>query len=105
MMREPVEFQRLTRTSDGAGGYSESWAAIADTPTRGMIKSMSGRERWASNRIEATSTHKMAVRYFSGLSADDRVVVRDRAYNIRFINNVDYDDTWLEIDLELGVAV
>jgi hypothetical protein len=31
--------------------------------------------------------------------------VRGRAYQVRFINNVDFDDKWLEISAEVGVAV
>lgn len=104
-LREPVVFQRLERTSDGAGGYTEAWSQIAGAPVRGKFKAMSGRERWASDRVEATSTHRIAVRYFSDLKESDRAVIRGRAYNIRFINNVDYLDDWLEIDLQLGVAV
>lgn len=102
-LREPVSFERLTRTSDGAGGFTESWASISGAPTRGMVKAMSGRERWASQRIEATSTHRIVVRYFADLTEVDRVVIRGRPHQVRFINNVDLADRWLEIDAQLGV--
>jgi len=104
MLREPVTFQRLTRTPDGAGGFAEAWAAITGAPTRAMVKPMSGGERFQSQRTEATSTHKVVVRYFADLTEVDRAVVRGRAYQVRFINNVDFDDKWLEISAEVGVA-
>lgn len=105
MLREPVTFERLTRVSDGSGGFSEPWTAVSGAPTRGMVKPMSGSERWQSQRVEAKATHRIVVRYFADLTEADRVVIRDRAYNIRFINNVDFADRWLEISAEVGVAV
>ena len=105
MLKEPVAFQRLTRTSDGAGGFAEAWAAIAATPTRAHVKAMSGNERWHSDRVEASSTHKIVVRYNDVLTTVDRVVIRGRAYNIRFIDNMDMADKWLYITAEVGVAV
>lgn len=103
-LREEVSFERLARTSDGAGGFTEAWAAVSGAPTRAMVKPMSGRERWASQRIEATATHMIVTRYFSGLKEADRATIRGRVYNVRFINNVDFADQWLEITAEVGVA-
>ena len=105
MLKEPVAFQRLTRTADGAGGFTEAWAAIAATPTRAHVKAMSGGERFQSQRTEATSTHKIVVRYNAGLTDVDRAVIRGRAYNIRFIDNMEMADKWLYITAEVGVAV
>jgi len=44
------------------------------------------------------------VRYNAGLTAVDRAVIRGRAYQIVFVNNVDFDDKFLEITAMLGVA-
>ena len=104
MLKEAVVFQRAAKVSDGAGGFTETWGAIAAAPTRASVKALSGGERYASERIEATSKWRIVVRYFPGILESDRVQIRDRAYNIRFINNVDLADRWLEIDLDGGVA-
>jgi head-tail adaptor len=64
----------------------------------------SGSERYASERVEARVSVKIAVRYFAGLLEADRVVINSKPYNIRFINNVDFRDEWLEISLDGGVA-
>lgn len=105
MLRTAVAFERKTRTSDGAGGYTEAWAAISATPTRAMVKAVSGGERWASQRVEASATHRVVTRYFSGLLESDSVIIDGRRHNIRFINNVDFADRWLEITTQVGVAV
>lgn len=104
-LNEPVAFQRKTRTADGAGGFTEAWATISGAPTFCMVKPMSGGERYASQRVEATATHRIVTRYFSGLKETDRAVIRGREYQLRFIGNVDFADRWLEITAEVGVAV
>lgn len=105
MLREAVEFQRATKVSDGAGGYTEVWAAISGASTLAQVKALSGGERFASERIESTTKWRITVRYFTGLLESDIVVIRDREYNIRFINNIELRDRWLVIDLDGGAAV
>ena len=103
-LKEPVEFQRKTRTSDGAGGFTVTWPAITDAPTRGRVRYASGSERYASERTEARVSVKLVVRYFAGLLEADRVEIRGKAYNIRFIDNIEFADKWLEISLDGGAA-
>lgn len=104
ILKEPVEFQRLTRISDGAGGFNEQWVAISGAPSRAMVKPKSGSERWASERVEARANYRVVTRYFSDLDETDRVVIRGRPCQIRFIGNVEMADKWLEIDIEMGAA-
>lgn len=103
-LRTPVEFQRATKVSNGTGGYTETWAAISGAATKAYAKALSGNERFASDRVEATTRWRIVVRYFSGLLESDRVEIDGREYNIRFINNVELRNKWLEIDLDGGVA-
>jgi SPP1 family predicted phage head-tail adaptor len=104
-LREPVTFERVTETVDAYGARLRAWGPIAGAPSRAMVRPLSGGERYASARTEATSTHRVVVRYFEGLTERDRVVIRARPYNIRFIANVDMADRWLEISVELGASV
>ena len=104
MLREVVTFQRATETVDDYGARIQAWATIAGAPTRAMVKPMSGRERWASERVEATANYRVVTRYNADLTEADRVLVRGRACNIRFIANVDLMNDWLEIDVEMGAA-
>lgn len=104
LLRTPVQFQRLVRTPDDAGGFTQVWANLAEAPTRAMVKAMSGGERFASARVEATATHKVTVRYFAGLTEADAVLWNGRRGNIRFINNVEERDLWLVLDVQTGVV-
>ena len=106
MLKEPVTFQREDRTSDGVGGYTNNgWVAIASTPTRAFVRAVSGHERYSSQRVEAMVSLKVTVRYFSGLLESDAILIRGKRHNIRFINNIEFADKWLEISVDGGVAV
>lgn len=103
-LRTPVQFQRAARTPDGAGGATLSWQAIAGAPTRAHVKSLSGSERFASARVEATATHRLTVRYFAGLTEADAVVFAGKRANVRFIDNVEQRNRWLVLDVQTGVV-
>ena len=104
-LSETVVFERVTNATDDYGARVQAWAKIADAPTRAMVKPMSGRERWASERTEATANYRVVTRYNNTITEKDRVLIRGRPCNIRFIANVDMNDRWLEIDVEMGAAV
>jgi SPP1 family predicted phage head-tail adaptor len=104
MLREPVTFQRQTRTTDGAGGQTQTWAAISGSPSRAYVTAASGSERYLHDRVEATVRLKLVTRYNSGLLESDRVIIRGKAHNIRFIKNVEFRNQWLEILVDGGVA-
>jgi len=104
MLREPVTFQRMTRTTDGAGGQTQTWATIAGAPTRAYVKAASGSERFAHDRVEAIVKLKLTTRYTSTLRESDRVLIRGKAHNIRFLNNLEFRNQWLEIGVDGGVA-
>ena len=103
-LSEPVVFQRRTLTSDGAGGQTESWAAVPGAPTRAYVTPVSGTERYASDRVEATVRLRLVTRYTTALRESDRVTIRNKVHNIRFLDNVEFRDKWLQIDVDGGVA-
>lgn len=103
MLRTPVQFQRVVKTSDGYGGFTDAWAAIANAPTRAHVRAMSGAERYASDRVEATARLRVTARYFIGLTERDAVMIDGKRCNIRFINNVEMRNKWLVMDVDSGV--
>jgi SPP1 family predicted phage head-tail adaptor len=104
VLKEPVTFQRRTLTSDGAGGQTEEWATISGAPTRAQVMPVSGSERYASDRTEALVRLRLVTRYTSLLREGDRVTIRDKVHNIRFLDNIEFKDKWLQIDVDGGVA-
>jgi SPP1 family predicted phage head-tail adaptor len=104
MLREAVTFQRRTLTADGAGGQTEEWAAISGAPARAHVRPVGGSERYASDRTEAIVRLRLVTRYTDLLREGDRVKIRNRVHNIRFLDNVEFADKWLQIDVDGGVA-
>jgi SPP1 family predicted phage head-tail adaptor len=104
ILRTAATFEKVTRTSDGAGGFSETWAPIHDSPRRVHIESKGGNERYQSDRVEARANYRIVCRYDATLNEAHRVLVKGRYLNIRYINDVDMEGRWLEIDAEAGVA-
>lgn len=103
-LKEPVAFQRRSLTSDGAGGQTETWATIATAPTRAYVTPTGGSERYAHDRTEATVRLRLVTRYSTAVQEGDRVTIRGRVHNIRFIDNLEFRDKWLQIDVDGGVA-
>lgn len=104
MLSEPVTFQRRTLTSDGAGGQTETWATVTGAPSRAHVRPVSGSERYASNRTEAIVRLRLVTRYSTALREGDRVQIRGKVHNIRFLDNVEFANKWLQIDVDGGVA-
>jgi len=104
MLRTAVEFQRSTRTSDGAGGAITTWAAISGAPTRAHVVSLSGFERMQAQRLDAQTSDRVVVRYFAGLTGKDRVLIEGQPYNIVFVNDIERRKRWLSIDVRGGVV-
>jgi len=100
----PVEFETKTRVSNGTGGFTETWAAISGAPDRAYMKALSGSERFASDRVEAMTRWRATVRYSAVIGDEDRALIGGRYYNIKFQNNIEMRNMWLEIDLDGGAA-
>jgi SPP1 family predicted phage head-tail adaptor len=103
-LKEPVTFQRRTLTSDGAGGQTESWATVTGAPTRAHVMPTGGSERFAHDRTEATVRLRLVIRYTTALRESDRVTIRNKVHNIRFLDNIEFANKWLQIDVDGGVA-
>lgn len=102
MLREPVEIQEQSKSSIGGGATTVTYTNKANV--RGFVKPLSGSERLYAERLDAQTRFRLVIRYRSDLLESDRVIIRDKAYQIRFINNLEFRDKWLEIDLDGGVA-
>jgi len=106
MLREPVTFQRLGAAANVDGNVvAGAWANITGTPTKGMVRPLSGYEASQAQRLNAEVKLLVVVRYTASLRDADSVLIRGLRHNIRYIKNVDFDNKWLEIDVEGGVAV
>lgn len=84
-MRHTVKLQSVTRTADGMGGFTTSWATEATVPA--AIWPVSAKERIRSESPTMTTTHRVQIRYHEGVSPKWRVVFGDRYFNIVSVIN------------------
>lgn len=97
-------FERKSGTVDGYGARTASWSVISGAGSVSMgLVALSGQERWASQRLEATSAWRAWCSPVSGLTEADRVVIDGRAYAITFVNDVEQRGIWQVLDLSRGV--
>ena len=104
-LRHRIAIEADSVTSDGGGGLDKPWA----TPTTvakvwAAIQPLRGAERLKAQQLEESITHKITIRYRTGISPSQRVNFKGRIFNIRSVINVEERNRWLELLCEEGVA-
>lgn len=85
-----VELQRATIVEDEYGQQIEVWAKLADVFAK--VEPLVGREYIAGGAEASEVKLKVTIRYYDGLTAADRFIIRGDAFeiidaqNIRFRN-------------------
>ncbi len=102
MLRHSVTIQRLTKTPDGVGGYTQSWATLLTT--RAYMTVTGGTEQFSQDRLNAVQRQRAYIRYNSAIKAKDRLSFNGQQFQIRNVINLEFRNKWLELDLESGVA-
>lgn len=95
LLRQQITIERETQTKDSVGGYSSSWATHIQPFA--FVKPISGLERLHAMKLETNVTHKIYIRYVSGLTTKDRVAFNSREMQIHSIINLEERDKWLEL--------
>jgi SPP1 family predicted phage head-tail adaptor len=102
MMRHTVVVQRATKTANGSGGFTTSWATLLTL--KASVENKSGQERMRADRVEAVRSVLFIWRYSSTqIREGDRVLFRGMTHNIRFIDNIEYANKWLRVTCDQGV--
>lgn len=113
-LRQLITIERKTRTSDGAGGFTDSWTA---DPAGGVYAKVvevggqlvTGAEAYQAMRITPKTLLQIVIRfrddgngapYYS--SSTDRVRFRGRTYGIEAVYDVDMRQQWLQLNLAEG---
>lgn len=103
-LRHAVTIQAKTRTADGQGGFTTSWATVSGSATRAMITAAPGSEKWGFMRSVPGNTYKMVTRHFAGASAAQRVIWNGKEYAVLGVVDADGMGGWLDWRLSDGAA-
>lgn len=94
-LRNRVILQEPIRANDG-GQMVATWSAVAaDVPA--AIEPLRGREAIVAKQVQATTTHKITLRYRAGVTAKMRIVWSGRVFSIDAIANLEEANRVLEI--------
>lgn len=102
-LRKRVTIQAETPTTDSAGGYALTWTNVAIVWAD--IQPVRGQKIFAAGHLEGHITHRVTVRYQSGITTDMRISFGSRVFNIRAVMNTDESNRWLELLVEEGAAL
>jgi len=92
-LRHKISIQEQTDTSDGMGGFSTSWSDITGMESvQAAIWPLSSKESLDSMKLELSVTHKIRIRYRSGITAKNRIAFGARIFNIISLTNHDERD-------------
>lgn len=101
-LRHRIKFQSLVRASDGQGGFEESWVDFTEVWAK--VKPSIGKERYFSDRVEPITSHKIVIRWTTGLVESMRIRFEDRTFQIKSIDREDERRFFIYIDAEENVA-
>lgn len=86
-LRHRVVVEQKTATADGYGGSTLAWTTFATVWA--AIEPVSGREYFQAQQFQAAVTHKVTIRYLSGINTTMRVKHNSRVFNIHSILNIE----------------
>jgi SPP1 family predicted phage head-tail adaptor len=89
-LRHRLTLQQEVLTPDGAGGYARTWSNIADLwaeiiPFSGNMNR--SQETTVAAQLQSEISHRILLRYQSGVTAGMRLLFGSRAFNIISIAN------------------
>ena len=89
-LRTRMHIQQVTETRTPDGGIDEAWSPFAQV--WGKVQGLRGRELFAAQQVQATTTHKVTIRYCRGLTSKHRMLIgqdESRVLNIESVVDVD----------------
>ena len=99
-LRHRLTLQQPVRTADGGGGADVAWTDVADLWA--SVEPLSGRETLAAERAQAIVSHRIRLRYRTGVASEMRFKLGTRLFNIRSVIDEGERRRWLVCLCEEG---
>lgn len=94
-MKHRVKLQSVSQATDGQGGFTETWADEAIIWA--AIEPIKGYERYQAQQVQTPVTHKLTIRYRSGVTTKKRFLYGSRVFTIKEVLNENEDKRYLLI--------
>jgi len=94
-LRHQVTIIQAVSAPDGAGGLTKTWETLATVWA--AVEPLRGREYFAAQQVTAEITHKVTLRYLTGVRPEMRVQFGDREFDIMAVINPQERNIYLEL--------
>jgi SPP1 family predicted phage head-tail adaptor len=94
-LRHRITFQKHTTTINENGFKVETWEDYKTVWA--AVSNLHGREYYAAAAVQAENTVKFTIRYLTGLDTTMRISFRGKIYDIAAIDNIKYQNRFIEI--------
>lgn len=100
-LNKRIIFQEFTSIINDNGFNEDTWTD--KNTVWASVTNLSGREYFAAAAVQAENTVKFTIRYIEDISTDMRISFKNNIYNITFIDNIKYGNSFIEIKALLEV--
>ena len=90
-----VTLQSCSQTTDGQGGYTDSWSDVVTLWA--SIEPLKGYERYQAMQLETPVTHKVTIRYNAAVTTAKRLIYGSRVFNIKEVINLAEENAFMEL--------
>jgi len=94
-LRNRVTIEQVAETQDSDGSVIETWSNYAGA--QAAIEPISGREYFAAQTTQADVTHRISLRYVSGVTPKMRVKYGSRVFDILSVININERNRELQL--------
>lgn len=82
-LRHRVTIQNKVTLPDGYGGVTSTWQDVATVWA--SVEPLNGRELYAAQQVKAELSHRVRIRYMSGIKPEMRIAFDNRTFEIEAI--------------------
>ncbi len=94
-LNKRITIQKFTTTENDMGDSISEWA---DYKTLwASVSNLHGREFWQAQQVSSENTVKFTIRYCKDIDTTMRISFNGKVYDIKFIDNIKYNNTFMEI--------
>jgi SPP1 family predicted phage head-tail adaptor len=94
-LRHRITIEQVIETQDADGSMIETWTTFA--MAQASIEPISGREYFAAQSTQADVTHRIRLRYLSGVTPKMRVNYNSRIFDILSVININERNRELQL--------
>lgn len=95
-LRHQIQVQSATVVSSSSGNI-KTWATVTDGTRYASIEPLRGFEAMQAGQAEARVTHRIIMRYLSGVTPDFRLLFGSRVFWVKSVRNADERGVWQEL--------